>query len=296
MKITTFIDEISPKNTSQISISWNEIRETIYKNSDIISDSFLTGSYIRHTKIHPIDDLDIFFEINLLPWLELEECENNKFKILSIVNNYPYESGSDNKKYLSPIKIINHIWNIVKTRYPNTREQWRNWECYTAFFSSYNLTIDCVPCVRLVSGDYLIPYWWNNLYWKKTNPKIDEEKIDELNKYYDKRLKGIIKIMKFWNKKYNNSRFKSYHLECLIYYCFQEKGNISMSYIELIWKILEYIYSNIKNYWNITDLPRFNYMYFYFADNQKKAILDLLSVFYGTLQYWEEYIVSYLKK
>lgn len=295
MKITTFIDEISPKNINTISVSWNEIRDTIYKNSNIISNSFLTGSYIRHTKIHPIDDLDIFFEINL-SWLELEEYENGKFKILSVGNNYLYEAEIDNKKYLSPIKIINHIWDIVKARYPNTKEQWRNWECYTAFFSSYNLTIDCVPCILLRSGDYLIPYWWNNLFWKKTNPKIDEEKIDELNKYYDKRLKGVIKIMKFWNKKYNNSRFKSYHLECLVYYWFQEKCNVSMSYIELIWNILKYIHFNIKNYWNIIDLPRFNYMYFNFSDNQKKTILGLLSEFYSTLQYWEEYIVSYLKK
>lgn len=147
-----------------------------------------------------------------------------------------------------------------------------------------------------MSGDYLIPYWWNNLYWKKTNPKIDKEKIDELNQDHEGKLKDVIKIMKFWNKKYNNSRFKSYHFECLIYYWFQEKCNISMSYIEIIWKILEYIYLNIENYWNIIDLPRFNYMYFYFSDNQKKLILNLLSEFYYTLQYWEECIVFYLKK
>lgn len=293
MKIKTFINDISPKNTNQVSISWNKIRETIYKNSNIISNSFLTGSYIRHTKINPIDDLDIFFQINL-SWLSLE-CENSKFKILSNWNNYLYETEYNYKCYLSPIKIINHIWNIVKSRYSRTIEQSRNWECYTAFFASYNLTIDCVPSIQLKSGDYLIPYWWNNLFWKKTNPRIDKVKIDKLDKVYGWKLKDIIKILKYWNKKYNNSRFKSYHLECLIYYWFQAKCNICMSYIEIIWKILEYIHFNIE-YWNIRDLPSFNYMYFNVSDIQKSMILNSISNFYHTLQYWEEYVVSYLKK
>ena len=66
MNLKQFIQEISPTQgeISRISISWNEIRETIQQKSEIINYSFLTGSYSRHTKIHPIDDLDIFFRID----------------------------------------------------------------------------------------------------------------------------------------------------------------------------------------------------------------------------------------
>lgn len=302
MNLKQFIQEISPTQgeISRISISWNEIRETIQQKSEIINYSFLTGSYSRHTKIHPIDDLDIFFRIDFSnTWYQ----EYNRQYIIYIEEDKLYNHqlkdfivDFDWKKCISPIKIINHIWSIVKNRYSTTNEQWRNWECYTAFFSSYNLTIDCVPYCKVNDGDFfLIPKWWNNIYWKRTNPTIDNEKINELNNFYDGKLKDIIKVLKYWNKKYNESRFKSYHLECLIYYGFQEKCNINMSYIELIQKVLEYIYDNLNKYQNIIDLPRFDYMYFDFSDNQKNMILKSIEAFYDTLKYWEENVVSYLK-
>ena len=68
-----------------------------------------------------------------------------------------------------------------------------------------------------------------------------------------------------------------------------------MSYIELIQKVLEYIYDNLNKYQNIIDLPRFDYMYFDFSDNQKNMILKSIEAFYDTLKYWEENVVSYLK-
>ena len=302
MNLKQFALEISPTQgeISRISISWDEIRETIQQKSKIINYSFLTWSYSRHTKIHPIDDLDIFFQVNFwntcydeYNWQYIiyikEDCiENHQLKDFIV--------DFDWKKCISPIKIINHIWGIVKNRYSTTNEQWRNWECYTAFFSSYNLTIDCVPYWQVNDGDFfLIPKWWRDIFWKRTNPRIDNEKINELNNFYDGKLKDIIKVLKYWNKKYNEPRFKSYHLECLIYYGFQEKCNINMSYIELIQEVLEYISDNLKEYQNIIDLPCFDYMYFNFSHNQKNMILESIEIFDDKLKYWEEYVVAYLK-
>ena len=58
-----------------------------------------------------------------------------------------------------------------------------------------------------------------------------------------------------------------------------------MSYIELIQKVLEYIYDNLNKYQNIIDLPRFDYMYFDFSDNQKNMILKSIEAFYNKLKY-----------
>lgn len=70
--IKSFIQDISPDQDEreQIAISGKTIRETIEWKLDIIRSSKLTGSYIRHTKISPIDDLDIIFRIkagNMFP-------------------------------------------------------------------------------------------------------------------------------------------------------------------------------------------------------------------------------------
>lgn len=303
MSFESFITEISPKNTSDISLSWNTIRETIQKKSSIISSSFLTWSYIRYTKINPIDDLDIFFKINFSN-TEIKTIDN---EILIVTKIWTYGNHQlkdfvifDNiiKRYvISPIKLINHIWKLVRDTYTTTDEQNRNWECYTVFLSSKWLTIDCVPYTGVSKDEYkLIPKWWNNLYWKKTNPDIDKNKVNELDDIYDWKLKWVIKILKYWNK-YKNTwvKFKSYLLECLIYYSFKEKCLSTMSYEEILKNTLAYIYDNIDKHCNIYDIPRYEYMYYVLDDWQKKRIKDKLREFYGKLEDWEYTTVDYLK-
>ena len=300
MNLKQFIQEISPNQSeiSMISISWNEIRNTIENGSDIIFASFLTWSYSRHTKIHPIDDLDIFFSIDFSnTWYQ--EC-NQQYIIYIEENSIKNHQLKDFivdfewKKCISPIRIINHIWNIVKKRYSTTEIKWRDWQCYTTFLSSKNLTIDCVPCCGVKLEDYfLIPKWWNNIYWHKTNPKIDEEKINKLNNLYNNRLKWIIKIIKYWNKK-KKLNIRSYHLECLVYYAFYDKCNTDMTYLELLKYTIEYIYFNIKDYWNIKNLPWYDYMYYDFSDRDKKNILYSIEQWYSYFTS-EENVIAYFK-
>lgn len=298
MKFETFINEIAPKNSSQISVSWNKIRETIQSKSNIISNSFLTGSYARYTKIDPIDDLDIFFNIDF----SNTQIENSSYwvKIFLTWDYYSHQlknfcTYEDYKYYVSPIQLINHIWKIVKQSYTTTNEQNRNWECYTVYLSSYNLTIDCVPYTQVRNEDYkLIPKWWNNLYWKKTNPNIDIDKINELNNEsnYNGKLKWVIKIIKYWNKNKNTSKIKSYTLECLIFYAIQKKCNKNMGYVDLLKNILDYIYDNIESHCNIIDLPQYDYIH-YSVNNDR--IKSKLVEFYTKLGDSEEQAIAYLK-
>ncbi len=300
MKFETFINEISPKNSSQISISWNKIRDTIKSKSSIINSSFLTWSYARSTKIDPIDDLDIFFNIKF----SNTEIKNTDKWILILTKIWTYDShqlknytvfDDKLKRYIiSPIQLINHIWKIIKETYISTNEQNRNWECYTVYLSSYNLTIDCVPYAWVTEQDYnLIPKWWNNLYWKKTNPKKDQEIIQETDNLYNWKLKWIIKVMKYWNKNKNTSKkIKSYILECLIYYAFQKKCNKNMNYVELLKNTIEYIYNNIENYCNIIDLSWYDCMHYTVDKDRVKLKLQDL---YNKLSFWETKIIDYLK-
>ncbi|MDD3119815.1 MAG: hypothetical protein PHF46_00190 [Candidatus Gracilibacteria bacterium] len=298
MKFETFINEISPKNTFQVSISGNKIRETIKCKSSIISSSFLTGSYSRSTKIDPIDDLDIFFNINFSN-TQIENSNNGiKIFLTGDYNNHQLKNFctyENYKYYVSPIQLINHIGKIIGETYATTNKHSRNGECYTVNLSSYSLTIDCVPYTGVRNEDYLlIPAGGNNLIWKKTNPKVDKEKIDELNSEnnYNGKLKGIIKIIKYWNKNKNTSKIKSYTLECLIYYAIQEKCNKDMLYIDLLKNVLDYIYDNIKSYCNIIDLPQYDCIQYYV--NKERINFKLLE-FYKNLNISEEHTINYLK-
>lgn len=301
MNLDSFIKNISPKNSLQISISWDEIRKTIIWKSSVISSSFLTWSYIRHTKIDPIDDLDIFFSINFTN-TQMENTTDGIKIYISPSSNYDghqlknfsvYDSG---KYYISPIKLINYIWRLVKESYVTTNEQSRNGECYTIYLSSKRLTIDCIPYTGVSGEDYkLIPMWWNNMYWKKTNPKIDEEKINELNNIFNWKLKWIVKLMKWWNKNQNTwIKFKSYILECLVYYTFKTKCNSNMSYLELLKSTVDYFSTNVIEYRNIYDLPKYEHMHYQLDTSQRTRIISKLKDFKDNINIGEFTTVSYL--
>ena len=55
--------ELPDRRQQQASTAQQEIRAALTKFLDI-SDSFLTGSYARHTKIDPLNDIDVFLVRN----------------------------------------------------------------------------------------------------------------------------------------------------------------------------------------------------------------------------------------
>lgn len=304
--IKSFIQDISPSQIEieQISTSGKAIREAIEWKLDIVCSSKLTGSYIRHTKISPIDDLDVIFKINAANTsIEPYNIEEKEFKIYIKVWYYDthplkdYTTYNNYKYYISPNKILNQIKSCIAEKYSTTPDIKRNWECVTAYLSSYDLTIDCMPYVWVFGKNYiLIPTSWNNLYWKKSNPDLDKQKIDELNddEHFNWKLKGVIKVMKYWNK-YKNTwvKFRSYILECIIYHALKWQ---SWLYNELYTNILKHVIKNIynKTYHNILDMPGYDYIYYNLSDEQWKKIQWCLEDMQDSLSSEDDFI-SYLK-
>lgn len=305
--IQWFINEISPSSDeiSQISTSWNTIRDAIQWKLDFISSSKLTGSYIRKTKISPIDDLDIIF--HLKAWNTLIEWKNTEKKECKIYikpenyENHPlknYISVESNKYYISPNKILNKIKTSIKDRYPQTEDIAKRWECITTYFSSYDITIDCMPYAWVSNENYiLIPTSWNNLFWKKSNPDLDKEKIDGLNNKinFNWKLKWVIKIMKYWNNHKNTwVSFRSYVLECIIYHSLKWKTQLyNSSYVDILKEVINNLYN--KKYHNILDVPTYDYIYYNLDDSQWTKIKWLLEILLNKLTISEDDFISYLK-
>lgn len=304
MSISSFITEISPSSDeiSQVSTSWNKIRETLKSKLPFIYSSILTWSYIRGTKISPIDDLDIFLKINASnTWIEWKD--NNECKIYiydwyynthSLKNYTVFENW---KYYISPNKILNEMKKKIEETYTTTSEIKRNWECVTTYLSSYDLTIDTVPYIWVSWQEFLlIPTSWNNLYWKKTNPKIDKEKIDELNNvnHFFTKIKWVIKIMKYWNLNINTwVKFRSYVLECLVYEALKDNKNYNLSYIDLLKIVIAHIYEN--KYFLVMDIPWYDYLNYSLTDQQFERIKTLLSTLWDKLNESEDAFITYIK-
>lgn len=308
MNIASFVSQISPwqNEIDQISTSWNAIRNSIQTWMNIVRDSFLTGSYKRSTKTSPIDDLDIFFKVSAgntfyersTDWDYILCMKASATYATHLLRDYLTYNPDKLRYELSPIKVLNAFKAKIQTTYPTTSGITRNGQCITVYLSSYSLTIDCVPCIGVENQDFfLIPKWWTGLFWKKANPKIDEEKINKLNDvtHYNGKLKGTIKVLKYWNK-YKNSwvSFKSYTLEALVYHSLNKNSDYNLSYAEVLKIAISYIYSNVDSHRNILDIPGYEYMYYSLDDSQKERIKSNLTILWNKLIDSEDVFTNYL--
>jgi hypothetical protein len=120
---------------------------------------------------------------------------------------------------------------------------------------SYGLGIDIVPCFHIKSRTsneqdfYYIPIGNGDPGWLKTNPKIDENISKQLHEYHNKKLKSVIKLLKYWNRVKNNERIRSYHLETIAWNIFSKQPTSIISMIQGIKCFFnnaeEYLKSNI---------------------------------------------------
>lgn len=305
--IQWFINVISPSSDEivQISTSWNTIRNTIESNIDFVSFSKIIGSYIRGTKISPIDDLDLIFKLNCRDSTYLwEDSTQKKAKIYiheSSYNDHPlkYFSVFEGwRYYISPNKILNKVKSTIKDRYYQTTDISRRWECITTYFSSYDLTVDCMPYTWVKDNDFIfIPTSWNDLYWKKSNPDQDKKSINELNdnEHFNWKFKGVIRVMKYWNMNKNSwVRFRSYVLECIIYHALKWKTQLyNWTYTEILKSLIRDLYNKI--YHNILDISWYDYIYYNLSNQQWEKIKWLLQILWNKINISEDEFISYLK-
>lgn len=307
--IQSFLSEIAPSSDeiSQVKTSWGAIRDAIEWKLDCITSSKLTGSYIRWTKISPIDDLDIIFYMKWMgdTYLDWKNSDRKECKIYIKSDKYEthplknYVTIKDSKYYISPNKVLNQITAKIQEKYATTPNIKRNWECVTAYLSSYDLSIDCMPYTWVTDENYiLIPTSWNDLYWKKSSPAIDEEKVNELNdvNHFNGKFKWVIRIMKYWNKHKNTwVKFRSYVLESWIYQILKNKPSLyNSSYLELLKEVIKSIHN--EPYHNITlDIPGYDYVLHPLSDDQWKKIQWILETSWNKLNLGENNFITYLK-
>jgi len=126
----------------------------------------------------------------------------------------------------------------------------KNGQAINVKLESYNLGIDIVPCFHIKPFDntqqdfYYIPLGNGNAGWLKTNPKIDAAISTRLHDKHNKKLKGVIKLLKYWNREKNADRIRSYHLEAVAWYVF----HYHLSSINSMTDGIRYFFNNARPY------------------------------------------------
>lgn len=172
------------------------------------------GSFARRTKIRELDDIDLMICLSA-------EGTRTYTEALDCI----YINGNDSDKsnellsygthHVNSTKVINRfISKLADLNDYSKAEMHKNQEAATLKMKSYTWNFDIVPCFYAKDDFYLIPDGNGN--WKKTDPRIDNERTTELNQKHNGNLLNLIRLVKYWNKRKVTISINSYLLECMI--------------------------------------------------------------------------------
>lgn len=174
--------ELNDKEQANASSRQTEVREYLDTKFEI-ANSFLTGSYKRHTKTKPLKDIDIFIVLK-----ELQRHYRNKAPSVVLDDFYDALVEKYGKKAVrKQSRSVNVDFGIVIDADDNT---------------DYRVvSVDVVPAFPL-GDDYEIPDN-DSGKWIKTNPKIHADKATAAHQAFSNEWKGLVRMVKYWN---NNPR------------------------------------------------------------------------------------------
>lgn len=175
--------EITGLQQSTVSTRQQRVREVVETDLNVL-DSFLTGSYSRHTMIAPLSEADIDIFIVLHP-------------------SYYKEDGQT--------ELLDKVKGALLKTYTKTPKISRNGQAVTITFSDF--LVDVVPAFKRTGGGYLIPNSIKKV-WISTDPKTHVDIMSSENDIHNGDLVPIVKMVKGWNKNINYA-FVSFYLELL---------------------------------------------------------------------------------
>lgn len=205
------------------------------------------GSFARKTKTAPLDDID------LMIGLSADGCYYTEYSWDNITISFPenykgylknYADTRDQSK-LSSTRVTNAFKSELENvdQYSNADIK-RNGEATTLKLKSYSWNFDIVPCFFTKTQYYLIPN--GDGRWKRTNPRLDRDRVSNINQKQSGNVLNVIRILKYW-KQEKKINIGSYLVEAMILYFYEDKEEDSCSCfvdIELV-KIFTYLSKSI---------------------------------------------------
>ena len=170
--------ELTKNQRDRIVSSHTHLRQNNLKPLQYVDDSFLTGSYKRHTMIKPPNDVDMFVLI-------------------------------DYRKYeITPNAVLNKLKRDLSDSYPNSVVR-QDKPCIVLDFNhcAFELT-PAIKVSRIFDFDYCIPSQGENTWRQVENPRKLETRLSHVNQRLNGMLTPLIKMMKVC-KRHNDIKDKT---------------------------------------------------------------------------------------
>ena len=237
------------------------------------------GSFARHTKLRPLDDIDMMICISGSDDRTYSYAGNGIYYMRANEKDIKNGLNSPGTENLNSTKVINRfVSKLSKLNDYSKAEIHKNHEAATLKLKSYDWNFDIVPCFYCSGDFYLIPDGKGN--WKKTDPRIDNERVASVNQKYNGSLLELIRIVKYWNRRNSTYTIGSYMLECMILNLYESKNTPEKWWVDLQFRdTLNYLSSAIYNSVNDPkgiqgDLNPFSY-------SEKQKISEALKTAYN---------------
>lgn len=194
------------------------------------------GSFSRNTKKRPLDDIDIMI------CLAADGCTYNELtdRIEVTVPNTAtrfIDYVNEGTSLLNSRKLINiFVTKLADIPQYQKAEIKRNQEAATLNLQTYDWVFDIVPCFFTTADVYgrtfyIIPDGTGN--WKKTDPRMDSDRLLKLNKTHQGNLLDVIRAVKYWNNRPTMPTMGSYLLENMILDYYAEKTTVANQFVDI---------------------------------------------------------------
>jgi len=159
-----------------------------------IVDSYLIGSYARHTALQPLDDVDIVFVIDPTAW---QSAFGAWLGVLP-----------------TPDRVLQSFARAIRSRYEGStvRVQTRS-----VGLKMHHLDIDAVPAVLHPQNENWIRVPDRNAEeWIDSAPRVHSAEATSINKRLGGRFVPLVRLLKAWNEgQPSTARLKSFAVETL---------------------------------------------------------------------------------
>lgn len=202
------------------------------------------GSFSRKTKCRELNDIDLMIGIaaSYATYNNNDEYDNVH---ITVGNNSAQKECANSDGTLNSTLVLNRFKKeLSKLRDYSRSDIKRDHEAITLNLISKDWSFDIVPCFHTVKESdgkdyYLIPNGNGN--WKKTEPRIEQDRVTQLSKKHNGKVRDTIRLVKYWNKRGKMPTMTSYVLETMILDYFEKYDNCN-NYIDARFRdALEYI-------------------------------------------------------
>ena len=240
------------------------------------------GSFARKTKKRPLDDIDLMI---CLKGDGAVYDDSGDIVRINVREGTTLEKYCHSETFLNSIRIVNKfVSSLISIPQYQQADISRNQEAAVLRLTSYDWDFDIVPCFLTTENTLGISYYLipdGSGHWKKTDPRIDKNRVTSINQKLEGNVLNMIRLIKFWNSRSTMPSVSSYLLEVLVLNYYHNRSSCSV-YVDVeLQGLLTYISSFIL--YSVSDPKGIdsNINHTSAADRQKvseRAVIDAYKV------------------